>query len=68
MLTGVVIRACVAMCRPGLWSGGLDPERDPVPLQDEAIPQDGPVETATSLIHFDIDPDNSKQPKKSLYV
>lgn len=56
----IVIRACVAMCRPGTWSGGLSPERDVIPLQDEAIPQDVPVETPFSLVHFDIDPDNSK--------
>ncbi|KAG6362516.1 hypothetical protein INS49_007608 [Diaporthe citri] len=51
-------RACVAMSYPGTWSAGLNPETDLIPLRDESIPDDVPIETASSLVHFDIDPDN----------
>lgn len=50
----------MAMSYPGTWSGGLNPETDLIPLRDESIPQDVPIETASSLVHFDVDPDNSK--------
>jgi hypothetical protein len=49
-----------------MWAQGLDPTTDLVPLQDEAIPPDGPVELFTSMIHFDIDPDNGKYSKTNL--
>lgn len=48
------------MSYPGTWSGGLNPETDLIALRDESIPQDVPIEIASSLVHFDIDPDNSK--------
>ncbi|KAL2284732.1 hypothetical protein FJTKL_08812 [Diaporthe vaccinii] len=58
MIFHCLFRACVAMSYPGTWSGGLNPETDLIPLRDESIPQDVPIETALSLVHFDIDPDN----------
>lgn len=52
------------MSYPGTWSGGLNPETDLIPLRDESIPQDVPIQTASSIVHFDIDPDNSKDLKE----
>ncbi|KAL1856331.1 hypothetical protein Daus18300_010816 [Diaporthe australafricana] len=61
MIFHCLFRACVALAYPGRSSGGLNPRTVQIPLRDEVIPQNVPVETASSLIHFDIDPDNIQQ-------
>lgn len=59
---GAVFRGCVALAYPDRWSGGRDPLREDIVLQEETIPlvngqaanHDG------ALVHFDIEPQNGE--------
>ncbi|KAG8156566.1 hypothetical protein KVR01_013517 [Diaporthe batatas] len=64
MIFHCLFRACVALARPRTWSGGLNPERDPIPLLDEAIPPIGPDYHATlrSMVIWCMMHDPAKRP------
>lgn len=57
-----VFRGCVALAYPDRWSGGRNPLRDDIVLQEETIPlvngqaanHDG------ALVHFDLEPQNGE--------
>lgn len=59
---GTVFRGCVALAYPDTWTGGRDPEREDIILQEEAIPlvNEKPADQSGALVHFDLDPQNGE--------